>query len=100
RPRTAAPRGDRTARRAVEGGARGDDPPTDARGRLLGRLVEVPLHDGRAERPRHARGVRRALPGGPRLPGRADRELGPEAPDRDLRPRGGPPGGADGALVP
>ena len=37
---------------------------------------------------RRAEGLRRPLQAGPDLQGQAPRELGPEVPDRDLRPRG------------
>ena len=44
-----------------------------------------------------ARGVRHAVPRGPDLPRPAAGELGPEVPDRDLRPRGREPRGARAA---
>ncbi len=56
--------------------------------RRLLRLVARALHDGRGPVARGAQGLRRPLQAGPDLQGQAPRQLGPEVPDRDLRPRG------------
>ena len=61
--------------------------PAQAARRLL-RLVARALHHGRGPVARGPQGVRRALPRGADLQGQAAGQLGPEAADRDLRPRG------------
>ena len=62
--------------------------PAEAPRRLL-RLVARALHHGRGPVARRPEGVRRPAQAGPDLQGQAPRELGPEVPDRDLRPGGG-----------
>ena len=72
----------------VEGRIRRHDlQPAEAARRLV-RLVARALHHGRGPVEGGPRGVRHALQAGPDLQGQAPCELGPEAADRDLRPRG------------
>ena len=62
--------------------------------RRLVRLEPRALHHGRGPVEGRREGVRLALRGGPDLQGQAPRQLGPEVPDGDLRPRGGAGRGA------
>ena len=72
----------------VEGGERlGDPQPVEAPRRLV-RLEPRALHHGRGSVEGRAQGVRRSLQRQAHLQGQAARQLGPEVPDRDLRPRG------------
>ncbi len=62
--------------------------------RRLVRLEPRALHHGRGPVEGGPQGVRVALRGGADLQGQAPRQLGPEVPDGDLRPRGGAGRGA------
>ena len=93
-PRT-RPRGIRQARLGVEGRIRRHASRPAAAPRRLLRLVARALHHGRGPVPRRPQGVRRSLRPGPDLQGQAPRQLGPQVPDRDLRPRG-PAGRGEG----
>ncbi len=72
----------------------GDDHQSAEAARRLLRLEPRALHDGRGPVEGRREGVRGALRGGPHLQGQAPRQLGPEVPDGDLRPRGRAGGGA------
>ena len=77
----------------VEGRIRRHDlQPAEAARRVL-RLVARALHHGRGPVEGGARSVRHALQARADLQGQAPGELGPEAADRDLRPRGRAAGG-------
>ena len=90
RPARAWPRGVPEARLGLEGAfGRHHRQPAQAAGRVL-RLEPRALHHGRGAVARRHQGVRRALPGRPDLQGQAPCQLGPEAANRDLRPRGDP----------
>ena len=85
RPR---PRAVRREGLGVEGRVRRHDlQPAEAARRLL-RLVARALHHGRGPVEGRPRSLRHALQAGPDLQGQAAGQLGPEAADRDLRPRG------------
>ena len=72
----------------VEGGVRRHHHPAAQAARRVMRLVARALHHGRGPVARRAQGVRHALQRRPDLQGQAAGQLGPEAADRDLRPRG------------
>ena len=82
------PRGFRRQGVGVEGRERRHDHRPAAPPRLLDGLEPRAVHHGPALHPRGGQGVRRPLQPGPDLPRQAAGELGPQAQDRDLRPRG------------
>ena len=87
RPARHGPRGVSRAGLAVEGGVgRGDRRAAQAPGRVL-RLEPRAVHPRRGPVARGRQGVRPTLSRRARLQGQAPRQLGPEVPDRDLRPR-------------
>ncbi len=88
RPAQLGPAGIRPPGLGVEGGIRRHHrQPAQAARRLL-RLVAGALHHGRGPVEGRPEGLRRPARAGPDLPRQAPGELGPEVPDRDLRPRG------------
>ena len=89
----------RRARLAVEGGIGRHDHPAVAPARCVAGLAARAVHHGRWAVGRGAEGVRRPVPGRADLSRPAPGELGPEAADRDLRPRGGEPRGEGVAVA-
>ena len=72
----------------LEGGIRRHHRQPAQAARRFVRLVARALHHGRGAVARRHQGVRAALQRGPDLQGQAAGQLGPQAADRDLRPRG------------
>ena len=92
-PPRPGPRGLRRAGLAVEGGVAAAPSPSSCAGSALARLAARALHHGRRAVGRGARRCSSTCTAGADLPRPAAGELGPEAADRDLRPRGGEPRG-------